>query len=352
MYDVIIVGGGQAGLSMAYFTKRITDNYLVVDNQDQPGGSWLHTWNSLRLFSPTEYSSLSGWAMPKGAEEYPTKKDFINYLTAYEERYKFPIRRGVQVESVTWVNNVYIVALNNGEVLETKALVSCTGTSSGPFIPTYKGAELFKGSQIHSINYQSPKDFMGKKTLVVGAGNTGAQLVSELRTEGVNTTWTSLHEPEFLPDDVDGRYLFDNYNKKYFEQKHHAPQKSEFSLSQIVMVEPVKKAREKGLLYSRLAHFEFTENGVLWLDTQENENIHAVIWCTGFKPYIPFLKSFHLEQPSAQNTEMTQAKNQKGLWLVGYGNFTGYASATIYGVGKTARETAKEMETYLNHWTF
>lgn len=352
MYDVIIVGGGQAGLSMAYFTKRITDNYLIVDNQEAPGGSWLRTWDSLRLFSPTEFSSLSGWAMPKGEEEYPTKQEFIQYLTAYEQRYKFPIQRGVEVENVTWVNKVYLVALSNGEVLETKALVSCTGTSSGPFIPQYKGAEKFKGEQIHSIQYQSPLAYKDKNTLVVGAGNTGAQLVAELRTAGVNTTWTSLHEPEFLPDDVDGRYLFDNYNKKYFDQKHGTLQKSEFSLSQIVMVAPVKKAREEGLLSSRLAHFDMTEDGVYWLDTKEYQAIDAVIWCTGFKPYVPFLQAFQLEHPSAMNTEMTQAKNQKGLWLVGYGNFTGYASATIYGVGKTARETAKEIETYLNHWEF
>lgn len=352
MYDVIIVGGGQAGLSMAYFTKRITDNYTILEKQDEPGGSWLRTWDSLRLFSPTEFSSLSGWAMPKGEDEYPTKQEFINYLIAYEQRYKFPMKRGVEVVSVTCINNVYLVALNNGEVLETKALVSCTGTSSGPFIPKYKGIENFKGSQIHSIDYRSPQQFKDKQTLVIGAGNTGAQLVAELRSNGVNTTWTSLHEPEFLPDDIDGRYLFDNYNKKYFEQKHGTLQKSEFSLSQIVMVAPVKEAREKGLLSSRLAHFEFTDNGVFWLDEQKHQEIDAVIWSTGFKPFVPFLKSFDLSHPSAQNTEMTQAKYQKGLWLVGYGNFTGYASATIYGVGKTARETAKEMETYLNHWEF
>ena len=97
IYDTLVIGGGQAGLSMAYFLRRKKLDYLVLDNQSKPGGSWLHTWDSLKLFSPTEYSSLSGWMMPKSEQEYPTKKEFIHYLEQYEQRYDFPIQRNVEV---------------------------------------------------------------------------------------------------------------------------------------------------------------------------------------------------------------------------------------------------------------
>ena len=80
VYDVIIIGGGQAGLSIAYFLRRSKLEYLILDNQQEVGGSWLQTWDSLQLFSPSEYSSLSGWAMPKSKEEYPAKK---NLSTTY-----------------------------------------------------------------------------------------------------------------------------------------------------------------------------------------------------------------------------------------------------------------------------
>lgn len=82
IYDVIIVGAGQAGLSVAYFSRRTTLNYLIIDDQKEAGGAWLHTWESLKLFSPREHSSLSGWQMPNTKAEYPTKNEFIAYLKA------------------------------------------------------------------------------------------------------------------------------------------------------------------------------------------------------------------------------------------------------------------------------
>lgn len=75
VYDVIIIGGGQAGLSVAYFLRRSALDYLILDDQQDPGGSWRQTWDNLKLFSPSEYSSLSGWAMPKSKEEYPKKRN-------------------------------------------------------------------------------------------------------------------------------------------------------------------------------------------------------------------------------------------------------------------------------------
>ena len=71
IYDTIIFFGGQAGLSVAYFMKKTNLDYLILDNQIKPGGAWLHTWDSLKLFSPSKYSSLSGWQMPPTKNEYP-----------------------------------------------------------------------------------------------------------------------------------------------------------------------------------------------------------------------------------------------------------------------------------------
>ena len=86
IYETIIIGGGQAGLSVAYFLRRKKINYLILDDQRKSGGSWLHTWDSLKLFSPVQFSSLSGWGMPKGNSEYPSKNEFLEYLKNYEER--------------------------------------------------------------------------------------------------------------------------------------------------------------------------------------------------------------------------------------------------------------------------
>lgn len=167
IYETIVIGGGQAGLSMGYFLKRHKIDFLILDEQEKAGGSWLHTWDSLRLFSPVEYSSLSGWGMPKGDDEYPVKMDFVKYLQAYEERYQFPVKHSIHVVAVQKENNLFKVETNY-EVFYSKTVVSATGTAQNPFIPSYPNAGSFKNVQMHSSEYMNPNNLKNKKVLIVG----------------------------------------------------------------------------------------------------------------------------------------------------------------------------------------
>ncbi|MEQ8534113.1 MAG: FAD-dependent oxidoreductase, partial [Imperialibacter sp.] len=97
VYDVIVIGGGQSGLAVAYYLNRAGLNYVVLDASDDAGGSWQHYWHSLRLFSPAQWSSLPGVLMTGGPDYYPTRNETIDYLRKYEEKYKFAIQRGVTV---------------------------------------------------------------------------------------------------------------------------------------------------------------------------------------------------------------------------------------------------------------
>lgn len=99
-FDVIIVGGGQSALACAYFLRRTDLSYTILDDQALPGGAWLHGWDSLTLFSPAGYSSLPGWMMPKSKEKFPSRQEVIDYLTAYEDRYKIQVQRPVKVLNV------------------------------------------------------------------------------------------------------------------------------------------------------------------------------------------------------------------------------------------------------------
>nr|WP_313471701.1 NAD(P)-binding domain-containing protein [Lysinibacillus sp.] len=98
--DVVIIGGGQAALATAYFLKRKKIPFVILDDQNQAGGAWLHAWESLRLFSPNTWSSLSGWMMPKTEQTYPTRNEVIQYLSAYEQRYQFPVIRPIHVDHI------------------------------------------------------------------------------------------------------------------------------------------------------------------------------------------------------------------------------------------------------------
>ncbi len=338
IYDCIIIGGGQAGLSVAYFLRKYAIDYLILDDQMQPGGSWLNTWDSLTLFSPVTYSTLSGWMMPQGENTYPGKDEFIQYLKAYENRYNFPVKRPVQVAGVSREDNLFVIETNQGP-FRSETIVSATGSSKHPFIPAYPNSDHFTGKMIHSSEYRRPDEFEGKKVLIVGGGNSGAQILAEV-SKVAQTQWITLEEPRFLPDHVDGRFLFQEATSKFL--KKPSSNKVEFSLGDIVMLESVKEASTRGVLNAKRPFKSFYEEGVVWPDGKK-EQFDAVIWCTGFKTYLQHLDALNVVENGRVATKFTRSLKEPKLWLVGYGNWTGFASATIYGVGKTARQTALEI---------
>lgn len=345
IYDTIIIGGGQAGLSVAYFMKRTNLNYLILDNQTKPGGAWLHTWDSLKLFSPSKYSSLSGWQMQSSQNEYPTKKEFLNYLSEYEKRYGFPIKRNTRVIQVSKEKDVFELETNNGKYL-CKSLVSATGTAMSPYIPKYPNSDEFNGKQIHSVDYLNTDDLNNKKVLIVGAGNSGAQILAEV-SKVTTTKWVTSEPPIFLPEHIDGRYLFVQANDSYIKNETEE-YRQKVSLSNIVQIQSVKEGIENGVYNDYRPFKAFHEHGVIWRDDSK-ESFDVVIWCTGFRPNLKHLQKLGITQNNRIKTQDTHSISEPGLWLVGYGNWTGFASATIYGVGKTAKQTVEEITTFFNN---
>lgn len=344
-YDVVVIGGGQSGLAVGYFLRRTGLNYLILDAQKEPGGAWQHGWDSLRLFSPAEHSSLPGWLMPKDVSEYPSKDHVINYLKQYEDRYKLNIKRPIDVLSIEKKDDTFQIKTEN-EVIYSKAIVSATGTWNKPFIPKYQGYENYSGLKLHSAHYQNPDNLDGKKVLIIGGGNSGAQVLAEV-SKVAETTWVTLNEPVFLPDDVDGRYLFEFATRQYKAKLEGKKIEPVGSLGDVVMVEPVKEARDRNVLISKRPFDAFYENGIIWQDGTK-EQFDAVIWCTGFKSSLDHLTNLGVTKDGKIKTALTKAVDIKGLWLVGYGSWTGYASATLIGVGRTARQTVLEIEDYIS----
>lgn len=344
-YDVIIIGGGQSALATAYFLKRENISFLILDSNIGPGGAWTHTWNSLKLFSPKEYSSLPGWMMPPTKETYPSKKEIINYLSEYEKRYEFEVKRPFKVKDVIFREEKFIVSTDMGE-FTSKVVISATGNWSGPFIPNYKGIETFQGDQIHSAFYQDADSYRGKRVLVVGGGNSGAQILAEV-SKCAETIWVTRETPEFLPDDVDGRYLFNLATKKYQAMLKGEKIEEAYNLAKIVMIDSVKEARDRNILHAKPPFVEIRNNSVFWADGSE-EKIDSIIWCTGFKSKLDHLASLNIiNEEGKADTKDSRSLKRPGLWLVGYGDWTGFASATLIGVQRTAKQTAKEVKQYL-----
>jgi thioredoxin reductase len=200
----------------------------------------------------------------------------------------------------------------------------------------------FTGRQMHAADYKTRDEFAGQRVVVVGGGNSAAQILAEV--SGVaDTTWVTTRPPRFLHDDVDGRVLFATARariKALEEGRDHA---GVAGLGDIVMVASVKDARDRGVLKPQPLFSRLTATGVGWADGTEQET-DAVIWATGFRPELRHLRSLGLRTEHGRITvggpSGTQALAEPRLYLVGYGDWTGPASATLAGVGPSARATA------------
>ena len=333
--DVAVIGGGQAGLAVAYYLRRAGLDFVVLDAADRPGGAWTHAWDSLRLFSPANYSSLPGWLMPAGEDDgFPTRDGVVDYLARYEERYGLPVERPRRVEAVERDGDRLRLRMSSGASMSTRAVVSATGTWGAPHVPDYAGRSDFRGVQLHSALYRNPKPFAGQRVLIVGGGNSGAQILAEV-SEVAETIWVTPADPVFLPDDVDGRVLFERASARIIGA---AGRDSTTTLGDIVMVPPVRRARDRGVLRSVRPFERLTANGVAWRDGTETP-VDAILWCTGFRPATHHLRSLGIVEADGRIAVADQrAVGEPRLWLAGYGNWTGAASATLVGAGRTARD--------------
>lgn len=338
--DVIVVGGGQSALAVAYYLRRTGLSYVVFDDQDAPGGAWQHTWTSLRLFSPAQWSSLPGRLMPGGSSYYPSRTEALEYLADYETRYAVPIVRPARVLAVRREAGGLGVFTDRG-AWSSRAVVSATGTWSSPNVPRLPRQDDYRGMVLHSSRYESPAAFAGKRVVVVGVGNSGAQIVADL-FDHATVTWATRSPPTFLPDDIDGRYLFSEETARYRAMTEGAAPPPQ-TLGDIVMVEAVRRARDRGALKAVEMFLAFTETGVVWPDGQRTDE-DAVIFATGFKPALGHLATLEVAEPNGRiSVRGTRSVREPRLWLVGYGDWTGYASATLIGVGRTARATVDEI---------
>ena len=348
--DVVVVGGGQSALALGFYLRRSGRTFVLLDAQEGPGGAWRHAWPSLHLFSPAQWSSLPGWLMPRGAGEYPTREETLSYLAEYERRYALPVERPVRVLAVRRADDdphgPLLVETDRG-TWRARAVVSATGSWANPFVPEIPGAATFGGLTVHSAHYAGPAAFAGRRVVVVGGGNSGAQIVADLLDVAAEVTWATREPPHFLPNEVDGRSLFEQATARWRAVQAGRTPDPPRSLGDVVMVPSVRAARARGALQAVPMFTRFTASGVVWADGRETP-VDAIVWATGFRPALAHLAPLGVVGDDGRvATRGTRAVAEPRLWLVGYGEWTGFASATLVGVGRSARATVEEVAAWL-----
>jgi putative flavoprotein involved in K+ transport len=345
--QVVVIGGGQAGLAAGYHLRRRGIEFVILDAQATPGGAWQHTWESLHLFSPAAYSSLPGRFMPpQPGQVYPDAQHVVEYLTDYEKRYELPVERPVRVTGVHR-DGPFLRVETDSSTWQARAVISATGTWWRPFLPAVPGRTAFEGRQIHTVEYRSPDHLQGRKIVVVGGGNSGAQIAADLAYD-TQLTWVTQRPPRFLADDIDGRALFDAATaRRRALDSGLSDTGGVASLGDIVAVPPVREARDRGLLKARPMFSRVLPGGVEWADGTRTE-ADTIIWCTGFRPALSHLAPLQLRGPRGHiAVDGTRTVDEPRLHLLGYGDWTGPASATLIGVGRPARDTVRQTAEFL-----
>ena len=190
--EVIVIGGGQAGMAAGYYLARAGIPFLILDAGTRAGQSWQQRWDSLELFTPARYSSLPGMRFPGSPWHYPGKDEVAGYMQAYARAFALPTRYNTRVTSLERTAGGYRLATNSGS-FEAAQVIVATGAYQKPFIPPIAGKLSGAVVQLHSAAYRKPAQIPGRHVLVVGAANSGAQIAADLA--GTHRVWLSQGAP-------------------------------------------------------------------------------------------------------------------------------------------------------------
>jgi FtsP/CotA-like multicopper oxidase with cupredoxin domain/cation diffusion facilitator CzcD-associated flavoprotein CzcO len=204
--DVVVVGGGQAGLALGYFLAQRGRDFVILEAADEPAAAWRERWNSLKLFTPARYDALPGLAFPGDPDRYPGRDEVVDYLTAYARHFDLPVEYGARVRSISRSERGYRVDLGD-RACEADQVVVATGPFQTPRVPPIADRLAADVLQFHSSAYRTPASIPAGPVLVVGGGNTGFQIAEELAgSHEVHLSIGSRQTP--LPQRILGRDLF------------------------------------------------------------------------------------------------------------------------------------------------
>ena len=205
-YEVVIVGGGQAGLALGYFLGQQGRRFTILEAAEEPAAAWRKRWESLKLFTPARYDALPGLAFPADPDRYPGRDEVAAYLTDYARRFDLPVELDSRVRAIRKTDTTYLVELDD-RTYEADQVVVATGPFQEPLVPAIAERLDSDVVQLHSSAYRTPESIREGPVLVVGGGNTGFQIAEELSaSREVHLSIGSRQTP--LPQRILGRDLF------------------------------------------------------------------------------------------------------------------------------------------------
>ena len=342
-YDVIVIGGGQAGLSVGYHLKKLGLEFVILDASTRIGDAWRHRWDTLRLFTPARYDGLDGMPFPGPPHAFPTKDEMADYLERYAAHFQLPVMNGVRVDRLSRTGDRYLVKAGALE-FEAEHVVVAMASYQGRKVPRF-ATELSKEIvQLHSSEYKNLSQLQPGRVLLVGAANSGAEIAMETLRAG-HPTWISGRDPGQVPFPIEKRWVHRFILPFLFRVVFH----------RILTVNtPMgRKARKrmlgKGLSRIRQRRVDLDRAGAEWVPRTAGVNegrplladgrtldAPNVIWCTGYDNGLSWIDLPIFDEKGEPRQRSGLVESEPGLYFVGQHFQHAFSSTMIHGIGRDA----------------
>lgn len=344
MLDTMIIGGGQAGLALGHHLKEQQRNFLILDADPRTGDAWRQRWDSLRLFTPAKFDGLPGEPFPAHPLSFPTKDEVAGYLENYAARKGLPILHGTRVERL-WRDADHFVAASNGRRWEARNAVVATGVSQAPKVPGFAANLAPSILQLHSADYRNPGQLQDGPVLVVGLGNSGAEIALEVcRTHPTTAAGKPGGELPVKHGRAAARYVLPLMR---FLGLHVLTLGTPIGRK----AAPVFKAHATPLIRTKtkdlaaagvrlVPRVAGVEDGMPVLADGTRQEAANVIWCTGFRDDFSWIDPDLLDGGGLPRQYRGVALDTPGLFFLGQEFQYAAVSATLPGVGRDARYLA------------
>jgi NADPH-dependent glutamate synthase beta subunit-like oxidoreductase len=341
---VVVVGAGQAGLSVAYHLRRLglmpgTD-FVVLDRGPRAGGAWQFRWESLRLNKAHRVSDLPGMnelgvSFATADQTRAARDVVVDYYDRYEKHFDLRVLRPAAVTSVTPLPNGRLLVDSSAGSIETEILVNASGTWSMPFRPYYPHAENFTGTQLVTPEYRSAQNFAGKRVVVVGGGTSAVGFLLELEDVAAKTTWVTRRPVRFVDNPEGG---INAVAAQDVAARAGLVSPSIVSGTDLPATATNLAGQARGVLVAREMFSKLEPTGVRW-DDGSFEPADAIIWATGFRADLRHLAPLHLrESTGGLRVEAGRSQKDPRIFLAGYG-----PQASTIGANRAGRLVAKQV---------
>jgi putative flavoprotein involved in K+ transport len=346
--ETVVVGGGQAGLSVGYQLARRGLPFVILDAGDRVGDSWRGRWDSLRLFTPARYDGLAGMRFPAPRHSYPTKDAMADYLEAYATRFDLPVRLGARVRHVARNGTGFVVTAGERRLLANNVVVAI-GSWQRPRMPLYAARLNRNVVQLHSSAFQNAEQLEDGPVLVVGGGNSGAEIALDVARSG-RQVWLSGRDVGHIPIRIDSfaaRFVLPVILRGVFHRllTVRTPMGRRKRAEVFAHGLPLVRTKPEHLGAAgieRVPRVSDVRDGLPRLEDGRVLDVANIVWCTGFDPGLDWIDIPGVAHDDPV-TERGVVPGQPGLYFVGLLFMYSVSSAMIHGLARDARHVAEHI---------